>query len=102
MSVEIILFCSLIFYTPYYDCDETWMIHWHPDQMMDRLPSGGWQSAWAELDTNTIHIGNLKTDKCSNSLLWHELNHLMRNDSSHKWYKDYSACTNFPNGDPFG
>jgi len=100
MSFEIILFCSLIFNAPYYDCDETWTVHWHPMDMMDKLPGGTWESAFTDMKMQIIHIGNLKTDKCGNNLLWHELNHLRFNDSSHDWYEGYDLCTNFPNGDP--
>jgi len=88
------MFCSLIFASPYYDCSEDWMIQKH-DARWIKTDRHGWVSGYADIDKRRIDIGVMKKDRCGNSLLWHELQHLMYKDGSHKWYEGYEDCDGF-------
>jgi len=90
--IEILIICALTFYTPYYDCSESWEVHFYPNQMMVQPPTKNWYSEYTLMDEKQVHIGNLKTDKCGNSLLGHGLNHLKYKDADHYWYRNYGAC----------
>lgn len=90
--IEILIICSLVFYTPYYDCSEEWTIEFHPDDIMVQSKNKNWYTGIADVENKVVYIGKTKTTKCGNSLLGHELNHLKYNDASHKWYRNYGAC----------
>ncbi len=91
--IELLIICSLVFYTPYYDCSEQWTIQYHPNSIMvQSYGNNNWYVGFADVKDKSVHIGKIKTDKCGNSLLGHELNHLKYNDDSHNWYRNYGAC----------
>lgn len=92
MIETILIICALTFYTPYYDCSEEWYIAFAPNDMMVQSKNKNWYTGLTDIENKTVYIGNLKTDKCGNSLLGHELNHLKYDDASHKWYRNYGAC----------
>ncbi len=70
------------------------MIQKHDARFIES-PTHGWVVGYADIDKRRVDIGVIKKDRCGNSLLWHELQHLMYKDGSHKWYEGYEDCTSF-------
>lgn len=85
--------CAITLNSPYYDCDDEWTIKKH-DQDWIKTPNGTWVTGYAYLN-GTIHLGNFHKDRCGDSLVWHELNHVKYQTGSHDWNPDYYECDGF-------
>ncbi len=78
MLIETLIICTLTTVSPYYDCSENWTIYLYDNIPWEHCAEYGTRSC-AKWHPKRIYISINQPewyDKCGNTTLWHELNHL--------------------------
>jgi len=112
MIETVLIICAIIAASPYYDCEQEWVVLIHDkysiksvytdswvsgyavsDNWLDRKPIGLYHPELAQYnDKEWLSIGKLKRDSCWDDrcypLLWHEMKHLKCNCN---WHYDMTS-----------